>query len=100
MAHLDRTVVIMHRCFGLWHPDAPFLVSSNVVILDEPADVAFWVGDVSRRLGLGLHNNEMCAIVPFSMPPALSDVDRQLQEAHLAEARRSAASNINTPSSS
>merc|ERR1740117_1397475 len=79
--------MLLHRCHGLTHPRAPFAVSSNVVVLEDKEDVNYIINVVSRRLGLGLHNGDRAAFVPFTFPPALSDADRRLQQACLDDAR-------------
>ena len=83
----DITLVYTFRHFGLSHPNTSFLVSSNVVVLGDAGDIAFWIDVVSPSLGINLAKH--CAgIVSWMMPPALSNVDTQLnlQEAHIAEA--------------
>lgn len=56
-------------------------------MLTDERDIQYWVTHLSPRLGLGLHEGRIFAVVPFTMPPALSDIDRRLQEAHVVHAR-------------
>ena len=40
--------------------------------------------EVSSILGLGVHSEQVTAVMPFTFPPALTDIDRQQQQTQLA----------------
>lgn len=78
----DATFLTIQPCTGLTHPVAPFLRSSNTIIYDDPVVVAEW-----EQIAFGGPGNGRGAVIPYTMPPALSDIDEQLQQAYLSGAR-------------
>jgi hypothetical protein len=85
LASSDRSFICFCRNWGLMCDVAPFVESSNVVIVDDPAEVDRYLFQILPRIGVDIRKT-FTGFVPFSMPPALTDVDRRLQEAHFAVA--------------
>lgn len=75
------TFTVVHRRTGLTHPAAPFMQSSNIIVIDDAAEIAKW------QHILGPPGEFNSAIIPCTMLPALSDIDGQLQPTYLEGAR-------------
>jgi len=75
----NEPVIILKKFYGLTHPERPFAVSAAVVIIED-ADQIQQIHEIAQGMGYDLLADSMH--VPISFPPALSDVDRQLQQSH------------------
>jgi hypothetical protein len=71
--------MVVERYLGLTHPQRPFAVSANTVVLENADDLA-QVHGIAEQMGHDFAKSAVLS-VPLSFPPALSDCDRTLQKA-------------------
>ena len=75
-----RDFMTIHKLHGLTHPKRPFAVSAMPIVIDSH-ELISEVREAVREFGQDLETHEW-ALVPFSFPPALCDIDKNLQIAH------------------
>eukprot|EP00931_Biecheleriopsis_adriatica_P090684 TRINITY_DN64626_c0_g1_i1.p1 TRINITY_DN64626_c0_g1~~TRINITY_DN64626_c0_g1_i1.p1 ORF type:complete len:875 (-),score=146.94 TRINITY_DN64626_c0_g1_i1:77-2563(-) len=88
-----RDVMVMHKFLGLSHPERPFAVGAQPVVIDSPELFNEILHAVEMQGHSVKHQGGSAggsAFVPFSFPPALCDGDRNLQRAHCCLALGSA----------
>ena len=72
--------MVVERYLGLAHPQRPFAVSANTMVLENADDLA-QVHGIAEQMGHDFTKSAVLS-VPLSFPPALSDCDdRTLQKA-------------------
>ncbi len=73
-------VAFIRKNWGLTHPEYPFCVSSNVIMIDDASTIEEFFR-ISDDLGYGLHRlhtDFQNAVVPFTFPPMLENDDFEL----------------------